>query len=80
MAILDVECLVRFLAPALAGGEKAIDKAVDRYQLERWPDNERRLLRAKSCISWLHPLSGAKGLWVRTPLATPILSSLLSID
>jgi 2-polyprenyl-6-methoxyphenol hydroxylase-like FAD-dependent oxidoreductase len=80
MALLDVEALVRHVGPALKEGDRAIEKALVRFETERWPENERRMRRTRKALRWLAPLSGAKLLLARSPLAGSFLSSLLSID
>jgi monooxygenase len=80
MAVLDAEALARHVGPALKLDAKALDKGLDRYQLERWPDNERRLQRAREGTAWLAPLDGVKRLLLRTPLAGLLLQKMLAVD
>lgn len=79
MALLDAEALARHLGPALAKGAKAVAKAIDRFQLERWADNQRRVERANAATRWMGPLDGHRRRLVGTPLARLVLAPLLAV-
>jgi 2-polyprenyl-6-methoxyphenol hydroxylase-like FAD-dependent oxidoreductase len=80
MACLDAEALARITGPAIAQDERAIDRSMVKFETERWPDNERRLLRARKVLRWLRPKGALWGVLLRTPLARLFLGSLLAVD
>ncbi len=80
MALFDAEALVRYVGPALRESERAVDKALIRFETERWPDNQRRIERARAAMKWLMPLKGFRRFLARTPLARFFLGGLLATD
>lgn len=80
MALLDVDALVRNVAPALKGDDRALDRAIDRFERERWQDNERRMVSARRALELLNPIHGTTALLARSPLVTMALRTLLSKD
>lgn len=80
MAFLDAAALARHVGPVIAGETRAIDKALVKFETERWPDNERRLVRSRQALKWLRPKSAFWGLLLRTPLAPLFLRSLFAYD
>lgn len=79
MSLLDATGLAKHLGHALSQGDKAIARALDRFERERWPDNEARLGRERKAHSWLVPLTKGRCAYAKSPLGRFSLGRLLPV-